>query len=191
MPNQYLTRMTYVERKAIPIAAGGSTSTLILNANDLYDPDYDTGGNQCVGFDQLAAIYGFYAVSACRVRIVASSGMSVPVKCFIFPTIDPTSSSINQYTYEQMPGCKSFIIGGNSADGYARCQNYAKTKRVMPNLAPNEYGVTTTVNTSPTYRWYWILGMASMDTTSSTTINLEIKLDFYTRFSGRLILGES
>lgn len=189
-PLVYRTTLPFTYKTTVAVASGIS-SQHYFKANSLYDPVIAIGGNQPIGFDQLMAIYAFYTVSSCKVRFIASSGTTAPMKLYLFPTIDPFASSTTEYTCLQMPGCKSYVIGGNSADGYITGSAWAKTRDVLINLSKDEYGVTQTGTADPTYMWYWNFVFASNDSTSTTNIALTLEITYYAEFKGRIVLPES
>lgn len=189
-PLVFRTILPFTYKTSVAVSAGIS-SQHYFKANSLYDPVVAIGGTQPIGFDQLMAIYAYYTVTSCRVRFIASSGTASPMKLYLFPTIDPFASATTEYTCQQMPGCKSFVIGGNSADGYVSGTNWAKTKDVLINLSKNEYGVTQAGTSDPTYMWYWNFVFASNDASSTTNIALTMEIQYYAEFKGRIMLSES
>lgn len=47
-----------------------------MNVQDLYDPDRTGAGHQCMGFDELAALYDSYRVEKCDYKVTFSSADS-------------------------------------------------------------------------------------------------------------------
>lgn len=67
IPDSLFVELVYADSKVLTSSAGVPTSN-IYRLNSLFDPDYSGTGNQPVGFDNYALIYGRYVVYEANVE---------------------------------------------------------------------------------------------------------------------------
>lgn len=56
------TKLTYFQRTSLNPGVGGIAADAVFRLNSLYDPDLTGVGHQPAGFDQIMALYKYYAV---------------------------------------------------------------------------------------------------------------------------------
>lgn len=68
--NSEIIKLRYVQHITIPgDDIQGSMKAYQFRANSLFDPDYNIGGHQPMGFDQMAAKYNHYQVLGARIKV--------------------------------------------------------------------------------------------------------------------------
>lgn len=67
------TKMTYFERTSLDPTTGGIADDKVFRLNSLYDPNATLVGHQPAGFDELMALYKYYAVVAADVHVTFQS----------------------------------------------------------------------------------------------------------------------
>lgn len=73
IPDSLFVELVYADTKVLTSSAGVPTSN-VYRLNSLFDPDYTGTGNQPVGFDNYALIYGRYCVYAATVECTVVNG---------------------------------------------------------------------------------------------------------------------
>jgi len=63
------TKLTYFERSSLNPGAGGIAADRVFRLNSLYDPDLTGVGHQPAGFDQLMALYKYFAVVGAEAHV--------------------------------------------------------------------------------------------------------------------------
>lgn len=71
-PASQLTRHRYCDNINLYQALPGTPEFYLYGANNGYDPDHSGTGHQPMGWDQMAAIYGDYAVVGSKITIRAT-----------------------------------------------------------------------------------------------------------------------
>jgi len=69
----------------------GSTATYRFRANDLYDPDFETGGHQPRGFDQWMAFYNHFTVIGSMIKVTFMSS-STTAASYVMIKLDDDST---------------------------------------------------------------------------------------------------
>jgi len=66
--DRYSTKMVYSDTYNPSNSASTITWTR-FRLGSIFDPDYEVGGHQAMGFDQLSVLYGRFIVTGCKVSI--------------------------------------------------------------------------------------------------------------------------
>jgi len=86
-PRVLYTRMKFAQTKNVSTDALGIAGSHTYQLNSIYDPDYHAGGNSCVGWANLNALYNRYLVTGAEVIVKFfdpdSSNAAVKVGCAI------------------------------------------------------------------------------------------------------------
>lgn len=67
------TKLVYFERASLDPGLGGIAADYVWRLNSLYDPNLTGTGHQPAGFDQLMALYKYYAVVAAHAHVTFQS----------------------------------------------------------------------------------------------------------------------
>lgn len=70
---QQIVTMRYADRYTLSSNTVGVYDTIHFRANDLYDPDYQTGGHQPRGFDEWMKFYDNFIVLGSKITIFATN----------------------------------------------------------------------------------------------------------------------
>ena len=71
IPNRFRTCITYNEQFT-SAPTSGSSDGYVLSLQSAYDPRFTTGGHQPQYFDQLAALWTYFVVRKCRIRLTVA-----------------------------------------------------------------------------------------------------------------------
>jgi len=197
LPDRLRIKLPYVEN-IVNYAAAATPIEYTFNANDLYDPNRSGVGHQPMIFDQIAAFYDRYYVSACSFRadlISGSSGiytgsgviMVIPNNSITALTATLTPTII----MEQEKLRKKYFSNNGGSKDRVTLTHYQTTKR-MP-VAPGRYSydASAAVGAQPVDGWYWHVIIASQDDASTISASVRYKLVFSCEFSQRKMVASS
>lgn len=134
--------------------AAASEEKFTFAGNNMFDPDQQTGGQQPVGFDQLAAIYDRYKVLNCTVEIIGLPASQCLMA--IYPSTSATPLTTIQDATSQL-GVK--IIAGATFTGPTNPmqvrlrQNSAK----FMGIPQSDDDIAASTGGGPDKAWYWHL----------------------------------
>ena len=170
MPRKKTCVMHYADQYTIGTLAAGSYSAQSMRGNGVYDPDLTGTGHQPRGFDQMAALYGYYAVksSTCRVRFCPSSaGQNVLVGLQADSTAGTSPSLANVIDFlEGYP----YNVASSNTDGsvsVVTLQDKRFTKSMSTEPVTGQ-GNLTANNTNPADPWLWRICVYNAGSVSAT-----------------------
>lgn len=103
-----MTRHRYCENFNFYQDTPGTPEYYLWGANNAYDPDHTGTGHQPMGFDQMAEVYGSYAVVGSKIHV-----RCVPVQIFL------TSGTGTPATYTQLPFYCGIYLDDNDTPPYS------------------------------------------------------------------------
>lgn len=81
-PPSITKRLRYSTTFAGSTTSGAISSTYVIRANDLFDPDFTGTGHQPMGFDQLMLWYNHFCVLSAKITVVCkNTAASAPTIC--------------------------------------------------------------------------------------------------------------
>lgn len=110
VPPKMIVKHKYVCQGIVNLSASNWTQNVILRANDMFDPEYATGGHQPFYFDQMAALYNHYTVVGSKLKIKFYQDRDDAQDCD--PTYvalqlkDSEQSPLDALNVREQPGCK-------------------------------------------------------------------------------------
>jgi hypothetical protein len=156
--------------------------------NSLYDPDETGSGTQPVGFDQIMALYYYYRVLRCKVKITVVNGGTAAITAVQLSNsaTDPTQISA--------------MAANNSGKAEMCAGTYGQNRSVIvydidikdwlgfkDNVDNDLIG---TASTSPTRVVFLHIGMQEVDV-SAKDMSLFCEFEFETRFTNPVALDNS
>jgi len=103
LPPRLSNKMRYAAVHTITMTAQLGTHN--FSCNGMYDPDITGSGHQPHYFDQIAALYNHYTVTASRMTIAVQNLPSEGVSYGIFVDDDSTPAVTNRYDPLEREGC--------------------------------------------------------------------------------------
>lgn len=188
MPQTLRTIFTYNESLGLN-SDSGVYGTMIYRANSPFDPRQATGGAQPPGFDQLAPFYQTITVYASRCIVKVANTSATPFYFYLYPSINTTTTSATYDTIRSMPKSKSLISPGVNGGGLTILTNYGTTADVL-GLGTSTAGTTSTFTSNASTQWYWIAGVAPVDSSNVTYI-INIEITYYCLLNERLVVANS
>lgn len=174
----------------------------LFRGNSCYDPDYDIGGIQPYGFDQLCpAFYKRYCVSSSKITVypfISATGSTfVPprIKLVIVP-YQTTTIPYTEYTdVIRMPYARSSLLAYFSNDNKTcKCSSFAKTSQILGKNLATDADAVADYNANPTNQWYWFVFAFCGEPPPSdeiVTIRYDVKITYYTRLSQKVEIDNS
>ncbi len=178
-------------------AAGVCGSEWAFRLNSCYDPDYTYAGHQPYGYDQLAAVYGFYIVNAVDVEVI-----------FHDPTVDglavcalaqPSSASMtlpgktNDIVAEMEFGAVGFLSNtGGQKLRMAKTFDLARVEGITKSQYDAQVGVYgAAVTTNPSLSPWLRIAASDTNGNSGSVVRVTVNLIYHTRFFRRNALAQS
>lgn len=166
-------------------SVGGLADTYIFSANNLYDPNYTGTGHQPLGFDQIMLMYDHYTVIGSKITVTFVNNDStynqfagVRLVDNVTPNTDPNDLIEN--------GAGKYVLLGLS-DKESNTATISHTCAVSKFLGrPHILSVDSLRGTSssgPTEQAYYHIWGAPNTTSDSSTISLNVKIDYIAVFT--------
>lgn len=169
-PSQYTTTLRFAAIDKLTTAGG--VEDLVIRGNSPYDPYYDAGGEVAAGWDELAAIYTYYRVSASGIKVtLVNHDADDPVHISIFA--NPGTADITATGSFAQKGAKTGIV--TAEKGSAVVGNFATTKALF-GLGSSSDEAWTNTAAVPTKGWHWHCLFKNY---STNALNLEYRLDVF------------
>lgn len=173
----------------------------LFRGNGCYDPDYDIGGTQPYGFDQLCpAFFQRYNVKGSKITVypfISANNTVLParIKMVVVPYFDTTIPYTEYTDIINMPYARSVLLSYYSNDNKTcKISSYVpSTKPLGPNQA-KDANASALWNANPTYQWYWFVFCFSGEPVpagDTITVRYDIKIVYYTYLSQKVELNES
>lgn len=172
---------------------GGIYASYIFAGNSPYDPDVSGAGSQPLGFDQWSNFYTRYRVLASSIRADFSSTSSTLHtqaynRLVVFPSNYVTAAADFDVA-ENMPysNCKATTL---VTGVHNRISNSMDTATIHGEpkvgvLAADDFEALTSTN--PGQMWYWHVGVQPMNGSTSTTVELNVRISYLVQFFERQV----
>lgn len=157
-----------------------------LRANSVYDPDYTYTGHQPTGFDEMAALYQRYLVTAASIEVQASplssGGSNIPIVVAILPRLEQNSISDTNTVCEN-PKAVSKVISGSTSDAPSRTiSKYITMKKILGVSNLDDLDYSAPVTTNPTQGVFFSIYSNSANQGSTSIAALTVKVTYYVKF---------
>lgn len=181
-PKRKLIKFRYAQEFTLA-AAAGSTTSQIMRANSLYDPDYSGTGHQPLGYDQWSVFYDHYVVIGCKIKVTfdasAESGNSLPLSCGL--VLDDNASLSTASTSALTEANNSKTKHFNSLDRTitsitAAVAPHKFLGRSKPLSDPE---LKAAFNANPVEQCYWVIWMTNEDpATAATYVKCYVDMEY-------------
>lgn len=148
------TKLVYStgEGYVVNSVAATSEEKFTFAANNMFDPDTQVGGQQPVGFDQLAAIYDRYKVINCTIDLLGLPA-SQCIIC-VYPSTSSTPLTTIQDATSQY-GAK-IIAGGTFTGPVNNMRVYIrKNSAKFMGIPQSDDDIAASTAGGPDKAWYW------------------------------------
>lgn len=173
----------------------------LFRGNGCYDPDYDIGGVQPYGFDQICpAFFQRYNVKGSKITVypfVSVNNTITPtrIKFVVVPYFD-TILPYTEYTdLIQMPYAKSGLLSYYSNDTKTlKISSYASSAKILGHNQAKDGDASALWNANPANMWYWFVFCFSGEPVPSgdtVSLRFDIKITYYTYLSQKVEINES
>lgn len=173
----------------------------LFRGNSCYDPDYDVGGVQPYGFDQLCpTFYENYCVKGSKITIypfISLSNVIMPqrLKFVVVPYHNTTLPYTEYSDIIQLPFAKSVLMGWYSNDDRTiKLSSYCKSSYVLGKNVAADKDAVAQYNANPTDPWYWFVFCYSGEPVGAgdnITVKYDVKITYYTVLSQKTEIDNS
>lgn len=184
-PDVMKVQLKYTARKN---ATSGTLNVddYVFRGNGLFDPDFAAGGQQPMGFDQWAAFYKRYRVTACKVTVqgqadaAETSGIGISA-------LTTSSALINLDQLHEAQYNKHLVIGQDGAQGGRnKLSMYMPTAIIRGgphDIVQYDDQLSSLTSTNPGQEWFFhVYGFGQgVNFASNMTIELVYYVEFYDR----------
>lgn len=162
------------------------SASVQIRGNNIYDPEYSTGGGQPLGFDQWAPFFKRFNVISSKVTVRAANLSANALTCTLLAT--PTVPSIvDQNHARSLPNSKQVIVTSVNATGQATLSmnlTTAKVFQIDQNRFDDDDDVYsgTFAGTPPAREWIWTIYAQTMNVAAlsvACSVTVEYMCEFY------------
>lgn len=164
----------------------------VFRLNSVHDPDLTGAGHQPRYYDQLTAIYSYYRVLGCRIRVRALPNDATANQQNIWVATvasnSPTSlTGIAYYDVGELPFTRSEITNLYGARAiYSSYHNVNTIAGVSKLTVMNSQSYRAAVGANPTESVYWHVVAGTFDATNTVNCRILIDLEYYVQFEDPL-----
>lgn len=158
-----------------------------FRANSCFDPDYTYTGHQPTGFDEMAALYQRYLVTAAMIEVsaspISSADANVPQVVAILPRLEQNSISDLNTVCENPKAVSANVTGSTSdANNSVTIKKYINIKKILGVKNLDDLDYSSTVTSSPTQPVFFSVYSCSANQGSTSIMGLTVKLTFWVKF---------
>lgn len=190
MPDQYFTKMSYGDKVTIT-STSGAVGTQQYQINNLQDPDYTNGGtnHQPNGYDQMTVMYNYYTVLGVKYDIRVMN-YSYPGVLTMTANDNFAQQNANYTESMEQPYNRHVYLAQGSTVKPTRLTGFYKLRKILGKSKYDDM-TATAFGSSVADAVYMHLNYQSWDTSSTSDVELVIKLTFYVKCSGRKQIAQS
>lgn len=185
----------------LSVAALTPTPAHVWRGNSIYDPDFTGVGIQPFGHDQVMGVfYNNYCVKASKIAVYPSvritqtgeSGQPL-VKILVVPFHLDALTTTDFPTLIRMPGARYMIFNAALADspGGNKLVAYTTTRKVMGQHDALDHSASAAAGSNPGLEWYWHVMAFRGPWQEDFTVNLDVKITYYTELNEKLEINPS
>lgn len=190
MPKQFYTKLVYYYHENNTIVGG--VDTYQWRGNSVYDPDYEAGGGQPAGFDQLSALYSQYCVFAAKLEMTVQSLDTVPTFIGLHARYSDTTVPTTNEKFIENPECRYMWVAPQGSPGDKKTIKYFRTAKKMFNCKNirDEQNYSSAITTNPANQWFFVVRMANTDAGNMAIIT-DTRIVYYVVFYDRNVLVDA
>lgn len=180
-PNSIITKHRYAALQSMASSAG-SLVRHAWCANSVYDPDFTGTGHQPLYYDQYTAIYDQYVVLGSKITITfANRDTAKNAIIGIVGEDDGTASP----TIDTLMECNNSIstILPPAGAGTVELSLTFEPQEVFGVDAKSDGFSQTSVGTSPTEAFYWVMFHVPTDGTSTQTCDCKVEIEYTVKYA--------
>lgn len=163
----------------------------VYRANSLYDPDFQVGGRQPIGYNIWSQFYNKYCVHGSKIKVsLTNIGSGTNAYVVVIPE-NTTSIPFTNITELTMYPYQRYCVA-SQATGMDRSKvtNYMSTKKIWgvhkaAVMADQDYASLTSTN--PAKPWYWNIFVDTPDSAKATNIQLKVDITYYCEMYERYV----
>ena len=187
-PERIRVKLRYSQLVSLAWTSGSSTWNIFRGAS-LFDPDLSGAGAQPMWFDQYAAIYGFYRVfgSSIKVDPIPPASGYESIDCWLIPSASQSSfvgiphDTLTEQPYARFKRMQLATRSPMLKAYMATAKLYGDVKARLKYDTSYESAVTT----SPSNGFYWHVGIAPSDQSSTGSAAVHVTITYYVEFNAR------
>lgn len=187
LPPSIIMKHVYVDNyKLDNTGTTSAAATQQFRLNSLYDPDLTSTGHQPYYYDQIQALYSEYCVYGVLVDLYAGSeSVSSPILLTVSPSLSSATPSDASLGLERPQAIRIFVDAGGASQ---RLVKYYKIYEIL-GVPKSECFIDDALSasgTNPSRPVYLNLSAICSDTSIVATLNVNVKLTFYCKWSKRI-----
>lgn len=192
-PDQQRVKLRYACEYEL---TGSATEVIYFGGNNLYDPEYATGGGQPHGFDQLATMYDRYKVhaSSIRIRVIPNPAETADIGgSMLWASIHPSRGSVDATstpsTIAGLPNAKTILTKSTHAGSPTTLTNFMRSNKIYGSKETLEAGSSSTSSSSVGQPWFWNVAFSRADkSVADLKAFVVVELTYYATFHQRKLL---
>lgn len=178
---------TYINQ----VISNGNYYQGVYRANSLYDPDFQVGGRQPIGYNIWSQFYEKYCVHGSKIK-VSLTNIGAGTNCYvvIIPENSPSVPFTNITELTMYPYARYCTASQATGMDRARTKHYMSTKKIFgvhkaAVLADQNYASLTSTN--PANVWYWNIFIDTPDSQKATNVQVKIDITYYCEMYSRYV----
>lgn len=194
-PDVMRVQLKYVARKSPSGNTVVDIQDFVFRGNGCFDPDFATGGQQPLGFDEWSAFYRKYRVTGCKVALTCVNDSDSAVHAYI--VMNNTSTAFtdkNQLIEQQYTNHKVVARTGDgpATTSLSMYKSTAKVRGGPVDVVQYQNGLAALTSANPNLEWFVHVGAYAQGNGSTTfSTDIEVLLTYYIDFFDRQTLIRS
>lgn len=195
LPSEMWVQLMYHETQTYTHTSG-AMGNQVYRANSVYDPRYAVGGHQPTGFDELAALYQRYLVTAASLKVEAScltaGGSNIPLTVAIVPCLEVNTLTDIDTAVEQ-PLAKSITYSGSASDTstYISKTCYLNVRKLFGVRTLDDVDYSAAVTTDPNQACFFDCYMRPANQASTSISAVTFTIKYWVKFYKRQVTNSS
>lgn len=189
-PDRLITKFVYKDNINLSSTSPTWFTSKMFRLNSIYDPDLDiTNGHQPLGYDQWINFYGRYRVFKAVVRVELMNNQAGPIQCGFIPyNFEGSVPSAGDDAFYEQPHAVTKTIAGNQGINKTVLTKVVDLPRII-GKSHEQYRTGTNVSSlfgaNPVEQVYGIIGVRSINDSSSTNVVAICTITYYTELFDR------
>lgn len=178
-PKELRIKHRYVDYKTFTSTAGvlGSQS---YRCNGMFDPDYTSTGHQPLYFDQLAALYNHFTVTASKITVkflAGTANSAVPLLVAMYVNDDTSVTPANLYNQAEQSTARFGMVPVQGNGTLVLTSKWSAKENFGPGVIsdPNLQGTSAA---DPTEQQLWSIQYQSADLAATSTCYAQITIEY-------------
>lgn len=166
----------------------------VFRGNSCFDPDFATGGQQPLGFDEWSSFYRRYRVKGAKIRVHYMNNAAVTAVGYIVAN-NTSAAFIQRANTMELPYMQSANLGQDAGNNQGDLTMYKSTAQVRggpQDIVQYEQDLSALNTSNPNQEWFFHVGAYGIGpSVNNFDVDMDILVTYYVEFYDRETLARS